>query len=85
MITIRKATEEDAEAIAFVHVTAWQETYKGMMPAAILDHLSVNERSDCWRRILSTSSSTKETRAFVAIHPVKWCGWLWFLWLPVSC
>ena len=36
MITIRKATEEDAEAIAFVHVTAWQETYKGMMPAASL-------------------------------------------------
>jgi ribosomal protein S18 acetylase RimI-like enzyme len=42
---IREATIEDVEAIARVHVQAWRETYRALMPEALLAGLSVEQRA----------------------------------------
>jgi L-amino acid N-acyltransferase YncA len=51
-LTIRSATQEDADAIAGVHVRAWQWAYRGLMPDALLDGLSVAERAPRWHEQL---------------------------------
>jgi GNAT superfamily N-acetyltransferase len=50
---IRDATVEDADGIARVHVTAWQETYRGLMSDEFLDRLSVEQRAKRWKQTLS--------------------------------
>lgn len=47
--TIRRATLADAEGIAAVHVAAWRWTYRGQVPDAYLEALSVAERAEAWR------------------------------------
>lgn len=47
-ISIRKATLEDAEDIAKIHVSSWQTTYKGIMDADFLKQLSVRKRTELW-------------------------------------
>ena len=52
-IMVREARIEDAEAIAQIHVETWQHAYRGQMPDALLDGLSVEGRLE-WRvRILT--------------------------------
>ena len=41
---IRPATPEDARPIAEVHVASWRAAYRGLLPDAYLDRLSVDER-----------------------------------------
>jgi GNAT superfamily N-acetyltransferase len=41
---IREAAPADARAVADVHVRAWQTAYRGDLPDAYLDGLSVDER-----------------------------------------
>ena len=52
-MAIRLAKREDAPAIAQVHVTAWQATYRGLLPASLLDNLTVEGRIQEWNEILS--------------------------------
>lgn len=40
MITVRRATPEDAAAIGAVHVATWRSTYPGILPDAYLAELS---------------------------------------------
>lgn len=49
---IHKATVADAPSIARVHVTCWHETYKGIVPEAVLATLSVPRRTVAWENIL---------------------------------
>ena len=51
-MVIRPADGKDAEGIARVHVTAWQETYRGLMPDSVLDTLSVERRTKQWKHML---------------------------------
>lgn len=53
---IRVARPEDAGAIARLRVDAWRATYRGMMPDAYLDALSVDDSTGFWRRILEAAS-----------------------------
>ena len=46
---IRPARPEDAEAIAGVHVRAWQAAYAGVLPHEALAALSIEDRADRWR------------------------------------
>ena len=46
---IRKATDQDASGIAFVHVRSWQAAYRGHMPDEFLDVLEV--RTNMWREL----------------------------------
>ncbi len=63
-ITIRRARPGDARGIAEVHVAAWRETYRGLVPDAYLDGLSVDEREVMWRRL---EAPVSRSFAFVAI------------------
>lgn len=65
MITIRRAAVDDAQAIAAVHITAWQETYPGIVPDAFLKNLSVERRAERWKSSLSDPSDLYH-RAIVA-------------------
>jgi ribosomal protein S18 acetylase RimI-like enzyme len=49
-IVYRRPLVEDAEALARLHVRCWQETYAGIMDAAYLASLSVEDRVGRWRK-----------------------------------
>lgn len=49
MDAIRSATEEDAGAIAHVHVESWRTTYKGVVPESYLAGLDETARTASWR------------------------------------
>jgi RimJ/RimL family protein N-acetyltransferase len=50
--SIRPARAADAQAIAEVHVATWRAAYRGLLPQALLDGLSVQQRASSWRSIL---------------------------------
>jgi ribosomal protein S18 acetylase RimI-like enzyme len=50
---IRRATPDDAGAIARVEVDSWRAAYLGLVPAAVLNDLSVAVHAARWRRVLS--------------------------------
>jgi GNAT superfamily N-acetyltransferase len=49
---IRRAAPADARAIAAVHVASWRVAYRGIVPDAVLDGLSVDHRERGWRERL---------------------------------
>ena len=52
--TIRPATPQDAAGMARIHVTSWQETYRGVMSDEILDDPQfVSTRERFWRKGLT--------------------------------
>jgi GNAT superfamily N-acetyltransferase len=51
--SIRAATVEDSTAIGRLHVAAWRETYRGLIPDAVLDAISEQTRAAEWRAGLS--------------------------------
>jgi len=55
---IRAATCADAGAIARVHVQAWRETYRGLVPDAMLDALSVERNTGMWETIIGQREPT---------------------------
>lgn len=55
---VRRAVLDDAPAIAAVHVQAWRAAYKGIVPAAYLDALDVEDRTARWRGNLTQGAST---------------------------
>lgn len=58
---IRPAVVSDASAIAKVHVTAWNETYRGLMPDSLLDRLNVAERAKTWADRIPTFDEFRQT------------------------
>jgi len=52
--TVRLASIQDALAIAEVHVASWQSTYRGILPEALLNGQSVEEREAFWRGSLAS-------------------------------
>ncbi|HEX6799720.1 MAG TPA: GNAT family N-acetyltransferase [Ktedonobacterales bacterium] len=67
-IVIRRAQSSDARGIAEVHVTAWRETYRGTVPDAYLDSLSVDEREARWHRL---DAPDNRSFAFVAVDGAR--------------
>lgn len=63
-VTIRRASDRDARAIAEVHVAGWQWAYRGHMPDTFLDSLSVEQREVTWRNLLAAANT--ETRVWLA-------------------
>jgi ribosomal protein S18 acetylase RimI-like enzyme len=51
-VRIREATPQDAEAIAGIHVRAWQTAYRGQLSDDFLDGLRVEDRLDMHRAAL---------------------------------
>jgi ribosomal protein S18 acetylase RimI-like enzyme len=71
-VVIRSATPEDALAIATIHVGAWKAAYRGIVPDDFLDSLSIEQRSDAWRQILSEGSPENVLVAQTADSIVGW-------------
>jgi GNAT superfamily N-acetyltransferase len=53
-LRVRRATADDAAAIAELHVRAWQWAYRGLIPNEYLDALSdqISRRVEWWREML---------------------------------
>ena len=51
-VTVRPARDDDAEAIARVHVETWRAAYVGLLPQEILDGLSRRRQMRRWRRAI---------------------------------
>ncbi|MBP6011908.1 MAG: GNAT family N-acetyltransferase [Alphaproteobacteria bacterium] len=52
-MSIRLARPEDAPRLASVHITAWLETYRGIMPDKVLDELSLGRSTEGWSKRLA--------------------------------
>lgn len=65
-IVIRPAAESDIPGIARVHVDAWRETYRGIVPDDYLAGLSYEKREQNWQRVLSSKGDRAD---FVAEDP----------------
>jgi len=63
---VRVAAPTDAPAIARVRIDAWRSTYRGMIPDAYLDGMSVAESEAHWRRILQAAPG--RFSVFVAVE-----------------
>lgn len=50
---VRSAGPRDADRIAEIQVQGWRSGYTGILPASVLDALSVEERSKAWRERLA--------------------------------
>lgn len=64
---IRPAEIRDAQAIGQAHVQVWNETYRGIMPDALLDRLDAIERAKAWAARIPTFRQNRQTLA-VAEH-----------------
>ncbi len=62
---VRTATVADAGAIAAVDVASWRAAYRGIMPDAYLDALSVVRKTSDWQRSLGRAHE-RGKRTFVA-------------------
>jgi ribosomal protein S18 acetylase RimI-like enzyme len=56
-MVVRRATLDNARAIATIHVHSWQAAYAGIVPDAFLRSLSIESREAAWRTILEASAS----------------------------
>jgi len=78
--TIRLAVPADAQSIAQVRVGAWRTTYRGLIPDAYLDAMTVEDSTELWGRVLSAAPNT--TNTFVAEVDQRVVGFVSGLMLP---
>ncbi len=57
VLSVRRATVEDASEIGAVHVRAWQAGYADLMPADLLAGLEPDERAAMWLDHMSHASA----------------------------
>jgi RimJ/RimL family protein N-acetyltransferase len=63
--TVRLARPEDAAAIADAHVRGWLAAYRGLIPDAVLDGLSVERRTEQWRETIASQNPDSDGRTWV--------------------
>lgn len=59
IVSLRCAVAEDAPSLARVHVAAWHEAYRAIVPAAYLQGLTIERRAERYRQ--SLEAGTEET------------------------
>ncbi len=52
---IRDATADDASDVSLIQIEGWRTTYRGLISDAYLDGLDVTQRTEYWKRPLTTS------------------------------
>lgn len=72
MITVREASGDDAHEIACVHVAAWREAYRGLIPDKILRNLSTDDCARSWTRILGGATAA----TLVAVEGARIIGFV---------
>lgn len=71
-ILVRWGVPDDAQALAEIHVLAWQVGYRGLLPDSLLDSLAAADRLPRWRVRLAETA----TRVLVAELDGQTAGWL---------
>jgi ribosomal protein S18 acetylase RimI-like enzyme len=71
---IRLATSADAVGVAIVQVRTWQAAYRGVMPDAFLDTISLEVRTQAWRGALERG----QPELWVACLAAEVIGWVAF-------
>jgi len=66
---IRRATADDAAAIAVVHVRAWQAAYRGLLPQDHLDSLDPQRRAKMWAGILAAQDRPRAATVVATSGP----------------
>jgi len=69
---VRRAILSDARGIATTHVAAWRVAYRGIVPDAYLDALSIDRRESVWTKILAKDT----TAVWVAVVADAIVGWI---------
>jgi GNAT superfamily N-acetyltransferase len=64
---VRLAVGDDARAIAVAHVRGWRAAYRGIVPDAVLDALSVDDRAAQWQARLCEADPSPR-RIWVCEH-----------------
>ena len=67
LFEVKPATLRDAQAIADIHVQAWQSAYDGLVAEDDLKSLSVEKRKAMWREAIEYA----EPQVLVATTPDK--------------
>jgi GNAT superfamily N-acetyltransferase len=60
-VSIRWATVADARAIAEVHIASWRAAYRGLLPDATLDELTIEGRQRDWQEWLAAGGERRYT------------------------
>jgi ribosomal protein S18 acetylase RimI-like enzyme len=60
-IVVRHAAEADAAAIAAIHVRGWRAAYRGLVPDALLDGLSIERRERGWHGLIAAARGSSVT------------------------
>jgi ribosomal protein S18 acetylase RimI-like enzyme len=68
-LDLRRPTDDEAEAIARLHIACWREAYAGIVPAAALTGADLGERAAKWRQSIADPDSFAFA-AFDAVEPV---------------
>src|SRR5215204_5919777 len=66
-LQLRRATPEDAAALAAVEVRSWRAAYRGLMPDTFLDGLSKVEKAESWRQNLLKHGPSGCKRVCIAL------------------
>lgn len=69
---IRRATPEDADAIAAIHVSSSWAAYKGLIPEDFLRVFTVERRRTTWQEILTT----RDADVWIADEDGQDLGWI---------
>jgi ribosomal protein S18 acetylase RimI-like enzyme len=73
MLRIRTAESPDLSYIAAIHVAAWRAAYRGIIPDAVIDALTVKDRLASWKA-WSNASEWPSVHLSVAEHDGKIVG-----------
>jgi ribosomal protein S18 acetylase RimI-like enzyme len=57
-VRIRAAIPGDAQAIARVHIEAWRESYRALVPEHVIEALSVDRNTGMWAAVLAGGGSS---------------------------
>ena len=76
MIHLRRATRDDAAAIAALHMASWRTAYRGILPDRYLDNLNAAEQTAIWRerfgapqRVVLVAFDEEVLEGFCAVEP----------------
>jgi ribosomal protein S18 acetylase RimI-like enzyme len=73
---IRPATHQDALPIAEVQVAVWRSAYRGLLPDALIDRMTVPDREKGWAKIIDSYEASGRGAVFVAVQNDTVAGFL---------
>jgi ribosomal protein S18 acetylase RimI-like enzyme len=56
-VVVRPLRTGDADGIAFVHVTSWRETYRGLVPEEMYDDAALERRRIWWGEVIERAAA----------------------------